>query len=343
MRKFILLYDCPIKKCDKMWLYNGLKKYGDVKLIKTGVNITYFRLSRMFPKLKLGALMTKILIYIQSMKALIVSKKEDIIVTWSQQQGLILNELCEMFKIKRKIVSFCWINLPKKKYFKKVKKCLTNENFIPIINSTKLEKDLKELFNLPFWNGLYLPDVYNDMNEWSNANFNKEGKYVFAGGVNNRDWDTLISVAKETPEIHYIIVTGKNDIINKPMLNNVEYYEELPSKDYYNFMEKSFITVAPLKEDKVAGLINLIKSIQYGIPCIATNLEVTSIYYPKDMDMLLYEINNKESLKKRILNCYSLSEKEYKDIILKLQNHLKNNFTPTRNIEKLIKKLEEKN
>ena len=46
MSKFVLLYDCPIKKCDKLWLYEGLKKYGEVKLVETGIPITYFKLSR---------------------------------------------------------------------------------------------------------------------------------------------------------------------------------------------------------------------------------------------------------------------------------------------------------
>ncbi len=27
MKKIFLLYDCPIEKCDKLWLYKYLKEY----------------------------------------------------------------------------------------------------------------------------------------------------------------------------------------------------------------------------------------------------------------------------------------------------------------------------
>ena len=32
MTKFILLYDCPMKNCDKIWLYEELKKWNGIYL-----------------------------------------------------------------------------------------------------------------------------------------------------------------------------------------------------------------------------------------------------------------------------------------------------------------------
>ena len=77
-------------------------------------------------------------------------------------------------------------------------------------------------------------------------------------------------------------------------------------------MRNSFLTICPLKENRVSGLINIIKSIQYGIPCIATNLDVTYIYYPENYkDELLFKRNCKEELEERILKCFSFSKDNY--------------------------------
>ena len=153
-----------------------------------------------------------------------------------------------------------------------------------------------------------------------------------------------MSVAKETPDIKYIIVTGKDDIKNKKMEYNIQYYQELPVKEYYKLMKNAFITICPLKENKVSGLINLIKSIQYGVPCIATDLDVTSIYYPDEMKkVLLYSRNDKENLKNIILECCSFSEEQYVIITRRLQKQLKDNFSPEQNVEKLIQELKRRN
>ncbi len=185
MNNFVLLYDCPLETCDKMWLYEELKKYGNVKLISTGVSKTYFRISRMFPKFKLGVIIVKILILIQIFKAIFNSNKDDIIVTWSIEQGLTLNSICQLLKIKRKkIISFCWLSLPKRKTtFKKMKKCLENENFIPVINNSELEQKFIKLYNLSKWNGIYLPDVYDENDKWLKPIYPTHSQYVFGGGL----------------------------------------------------------------------------------------------------------------------------------------------------------------
>ena len=109
-------------------------------------------------------------------------------------------------------------------------------------------------------------------------------------------------------------------------------------------MKGAFLTVCPLKEDRVSGLINIIKSIQYGIPCVTTELNATSIYYSNNIKKeLLYKINQKEDLKQKITNIFSLSKNEYLSIANQCQNYLQENFNPEKNIEKLVDKLKTRN
>ena len=119
----------------------------------------------------------------QNIKAIFSSKRNDIIVTWSKEQGIALNNICYILKIKRNIVSFCWISLPqKKRKYKAIKRCLLNDKFIPIINDINLENKYKNLFNLNNWNGIYLPDVFDNKDKWIKPEYKNE-QYVFGGGL----------------------------------------------------------------------------------------------------------------------------------------------------------------
>lgn len=335
-RNFVLLYDCPLKNCDKLWLYEGLQKYGEVKVISTGTKKTYFRIARFMPRIKLGKILVLILTYYQVIRALFQSNKNDIMVTWNVSQGVVMENLCKRFNIKRKIISFCWIELPTRNK-KQFLTCLREKNFISIINNINLENDFKRMFKLKEWNGFFLPDVFDDKDEWIEIKDSIKKEYVFSGGVNNRDWSTLISAAEQTPNIKYILVTGKSDIKNKPQRDNITFYEELPANEYYKLMKGAYLTICPLKDNKVSGLINIIKSNQYGIPCITARLDVTTMYYPKEFkELLLYSKNDVEDLKKCIIEMWRLKKEEYKGVAEKCQKYLRKNYDPSVNVDKLI-------
>lgn len=343
MSKFVLLYDCPFDKCDKLWLYNGLNDFSEVQVIDIIPKTTYLSLTKKFEKIKLGRILLRFVAFFQSIKAIIHSNKNDIIVVWNYFGGVFLNQILNFFRINRKVVSFCWIELPKKKNYKKTKKCLENDNFIPIINDINLEKEFIELFNLKKWNGFMLPDVYDDNENFILPTYKKTKKYCFSGGLNNRDWETLMKTATNLPDIDFIIVTDKKDVISIDIPKNVKHYTNLPRNEYYNLMKDSYLTICPLKENRVSGLINILKSLQYGIPCITTNLDVTASYFSKDYsNLILFEKNNNEDLKEKILNLWNLEEDKYLKISKNMQNYIRTEFDPSNNVKKLIKELKKR-
>lgn len=338
--RFVLLYDCPMKNNCKMWLYEGLKKYDDVKIIPALTRKkTYFEISRFMPRLKIGRIVILLLTFVRAIICIIVSNKNDVIVVWANKQGCMLENICSRLRLKRKIVSFMWISMPK--YAKKAaSRSFKNPNFMPIINNLVLEKEFINSFDLKKWNGLFLPDVFNDRRSFNMPEYGKVDKYVFAGGSNNRDWETLIKVTKDTPDIKYIVVCDKGKIGTHP--NNMIVKENLPADEYYALMEKAFVTICPLKENRTSGLVNILRSAQFGIPCISTKLDVTAMYYSASMRALLYHRNDYEDLKKKIIYLYNLGEKEYIEIAKNFQNYIKKNFSPEENMKKLIEELKKR-
>ena len=340
MSKFILLYDCPFKNCDKLWLYDGLSKYGKVKVVDIIPKTTYLKLTKQFRTIKLGRVLLRIVVFFQSIRAIIISKKDDIIIVWNHFGAVLLNKILNCLKIKRKVVSFCWFDLPKKKNYKKIKKCLINDNFIPIINDNNLKEQFIKLFDLKKWNGFMLPDVYDDSEKFIEPNYNKNKKYCFAGGFNNRDWKTLIEVAQNNKKIDFIIVADRDDVKSLNIPKNVTLYTNIDKKEYYSLMKKSYITICPLKENRVSGLINILKSLQYGIPCITTNFDVTSSYYHKEYrNIVLYNKNDCVDLKNKITFFWNLKSDDYLKISKDMQNYVKTEFNPDNNIKKLVKEL----
>lgn len=332
------MYDCPMKKCDKLWLYEGLKKYGNVRVIPCFSRVSYFRILRFLPRLGVGKIVVVILMLIRSIVCIFFSNKDDIVVVWSNRQGYVLDSLCRKLRIKRKIVSFNWIHLIRH-HKTMVAKSFNNDCFMPIINNRELKDSFIRIFDLKKWNGLFLPDVFDDKINFKKPTYKQNGKYIFAGGSNNRDWGLLMRVAEKTPNIEYVIVCDKGAIREKH-LKNVVIKENIKSDEYYFLMEKAYLTVCPLVENRSSGLINIAKSAQFGIPCICTRFGVTKMYYSRGCKKsLLYESGNFDELKNKIVDMYDLDKTKYLDIATDFQKYIETEFNPERNIEKLMEEL----
>lgn len=341
MKNIFILFDCPLKTCDKLWLYIHSKKYGNAKAF--GVCEKTSKLELFFPKLKLGKSLVVILFLLQCIKVLFVSKKDDLLIAWNYKQGLILSELCQKFKLSRYIVSFNWIFVPKIRK-NKVLKALYNEKFMPVINYQKLENEISTEFKLEKWNGFFISDTYNDSDSFYSPKSMPE-KYVFAGGRNNRDWNILFEAVHELPNINFKIVISKEEFsiykgLEKQQLKNVELYNEISETDYYKLLRNSYLVVCPLKEDRVSGLINIIKAFQYGKICISTNLGAASLYYPASLkNKLLYENNN---LKDCLNYWWNINFEQYIVTANVLQKNLISKFSPEAIVDNLFDELKKR-
>jgi glycosyltransferase involved in cell wall biosynthesis len=201
---------------------------------------------------------------------------------------------------------------------------------------------MMEAYELKSWHGFFLPDTYDTHDQWKNPSV-KHDKYIFSGGWNNRDWQLLLEVAAAMPEVHFKLVTAeylwKKADLSAP--NNVELYFDLPQLRYYEMMAGATLTVCPLKNDEVSGLINIIKSMQYGIPCIATDFGVANIYYPKayqygQKDSLLCQPGKVDMMRLYLLHWWQMKSDDYLVKSFELQENLRTKFAPEKEMMRLM-------
>ncbi|MDK9705918.1 MAG: glycosyltransferase [Desulforhopalus sp.] len=95
----------------------------------------------------------------------------------------------------------------------------------------------------------------------------KDGGYIFAGGYQSRDWDTLIAALKDTP---YIVKIFTKEIII-PWNSNVS-IEHSSSEEYYRAMANASCVVVPIKPEpmRITGMMTWTTAMAMGKTVIVT-------------------------------------------------------------------------
>lgn len=331
---FKVFYGVSLKYEDNTWLHKELSRYGTTEIID--VADFWFQLRQYKPRSVIGQLLHVFIAWIQAIKLILSTNKKDIIVTRSHNVSLVFMLIVRILHLKRRMVAYNWIDIPKKRYAKLARIALENENFIPVVNARWLMTAFREKYQLTDMKGIYIPDTY-DINDVFLSPRDKKQKYIFAGGINNRDWQTLLRAASLEPNLQFKLVANKYLWQERDIPFNVEVIFDLTPDKYYELLCGAYICVVPLKEDKVSGLINIIKAHQYGIPCVTVALGCTDIYYPPtQVDVCMYKAGEAESLAEKIRCIYAMSEKEYVTLGNALQCYLREEFSPTKLVKVLI-------
>lgn len=103
---------------------------------------------------------------------------------------------------------------------------------------------------------LLLNDDYGNISELE-CEFLDNGKTVFCGGNNGRDWNMVMEVASKMPSVLFKVVmpqkTYKNFIGKTP--TNVELFTNLSSHEFFDLQRECSVTFLPLTTQAPAGLI----------------------------------------------------------------------------------------
>ncbi len=330
-KKIFVLYDTTRKKCDKIWVAEGLEKEGFwVRTLYCPCVI--FALEQ---RGKVGKIIALILITLQCIMAALLTRKQDVIFCWNHWTGLIMNLL---FGKVRRIVSYNWLtpqDAPKSVWL--YKKALENPNLQAVINSKdNRDKLLKKYDAKDIDNIFYIPDVYDNLISFKQPSPAFKDGYCFMGGVENRDWETFLKIAQECPEISFVGVTSKNQEIKEVDIpSNVKMFYDLSMDRYYEIMSKAGCCICFLKEDRVSGLINILKAAQFGKIMLITKSKFTEMYFPNQMDCFLLDREDRKQALYTLRSVYKMPVQQYEQVVSVWQEYIKMEYSPDRAIRDL--------
>ena len=333
-----IVYDCPLEQCDKLWVREELCKQGFA--VKTVAPKQ--RLSQVEQRGKAGKLLFYWLTFCQCLKALKCSRPGETVLCWSQWSGLMFQKLPGASR--RKIISYNWLTPSSGRRTKGLyASALSNPRFYAVINSEDTREKLKQAYGAGKDRRiLFIPDVYDDKEIFKKPVYSGTDRYCFTGGRANRDWPLFLELAKRCPDKQFVGVAVRSDWEESLVIpHNVKMYFDLPPEEYYRFMEQSFVTLFPLKEQKVSGLINIVRSAQSGKMVLTTALPATTMYYPEELKEKLPRAGAVEDWIRELQHIYGEPETEYVKQVESMQEHIKREFSPQMAGERLARVIRE--
>ncbi|MGN0395006.1 MAG: hypothetical protein ACI4EF_06555 [Coprococcus sp.] len=214
--------------------------------------------------------------------------EKDQLVFWYDFMGIICWWICKLTQKKRKIVILNILlkdKKSKKNALAKIlyKRVLNDKNVVATVTSKEYGEWLNRLLGIkrdfPLIHDIYYGDAV-DQNDSS-------GRYVFCGGRNGRDWNTLMEIAKEVPDVSFKCVMPKSTLDSLQKIpDNVEIQCDIPEQEFLNLLRQSLLVAMPLDTDAPAGLIALFQAGMYKKLVITSNTPVTREYISKDSGVL---------------------------------------------------------
>lgn len=120
-------------------------------------------------------------------------------------------------------------------------------------------------------------------------------EYIFAGGFTNRDYETLIHVAKRVPCNFILAVSRLNKLPQIP--DNIQVLKDISNRDFNGFVKNSLFVIIPLKEDVgSSGQMVALTAMSFAKAVIYTDIGCISEYFSAGETGLPYRLNDGENL-----------------------------------------------
>lgn len=337
MRRIYILIDCPQAVNDKQWIERLSVDSFDTIVIDVNE-----RLSDLIRKGLLGRIKNYWLQVKQVLYTLRISDKDDVILVWYSVTGQIMNLLSSWFG-GRQLLLLNFLTPSKRPGLLgwMIKKTVWNKHNTIFVNSNETEMQYRNLYGLDIDESarfFFFPDVFDDSEQFFAPKLYKkeEERYFFTGGMTNRNWTIIVELARKFPQTRFVCVAMQSDFNNqvceKP--DNLDVYFNLPSKQYYELMRGAYYVLLPLRNEAVSGLINVLKSIQLGVPCFISETPATRQYYPVDYQYLLIK-NDIKYWCEAIKTALSLNQANYETMVQELQKYIKDEFSPEKAIRRI--------
>lgn len=255
----------------------------------------------------------KILFYLGyfkiALKALLMSKKDDVLISWNFNVGVCVAIWSKILFKKRKIVSLNMINHTISGVLLRFK-CivynyvLSDPNFHMSVNGLDTLDEYAKYFKI-FPDRIFnLQDAYEET--YPSQPYSKGKGYVFCGGI-IRDWQVYFKAATLLPNISFIGVAREKtftaDLLkNKP--DNVTMYYDIDLSEFYHLLSECSVVVVPMPTKATGGLIVIFQSVFMNKPVVATNTPaIKGILYNEETGLWggeVYELGQPQDLVNKI-------------------------------------------
>lgn len=242
------------------------------------------------------------------------SYKNDVIICFLDVQALYLFLLTKLLFEKREIVVLNIMLSDHKDLITNIKRylfklMLKNKHVHPTVTSYNLSSHYKKLLNLPDKEFYLLHDCYGGLGEYKRPYKNGKG-YVFCGGINGRDWDGLLEIAKLQPDVKFVIVGPKKDTLGNHSLSNIDYYFDIPFQKFQELIEDCSLLALPLNTQSPAGLIVIFTAGLISKPVITTDNVTLREYITNEENGILVKLGDYENFAKELSLLMSNQQKQ---------------------------------
>lgn len=343
VKRVFVLFDTPPHLNDKSWLTQELCNLGfEVREVVLHSNKT---LTRMYIEGGIQRLLCRFLFLTQAIRAIYLSRKGDSIICWNSTSGNLVNALILLLRLNRQLICMNWLTpqeVDVKSVFRKL--CVSNRNVSILVNHKAAATQYRTLFSnegvIVRASFYWFPDIYDDKVVFlkPNKTLNTMNRLqCFTGGLNNRDWGMIVTIAHALPEVDFVCVCIHQDWESKVVgiiPDNIHLYESLPLSEYQNLMRRSTVVLLPLLEDRASGIINIIRAAQDGHLCCVTHYSFTEQYFPNPSSPFLLE-NSSESWEAAIQHIARMTPEEYSHEVAQIQEYIKATYSPNAGAERL--------
>lgn len=243
--------------------------------------------------------------------AINIVKKNDILLCYLDIQAVLCWWFAKLTFRKRNIVAINLLLKDKptlKNRFASwlYKQALSSDNFTATVTAPKYGNWLNKKFNRKF-KYYHLPDLYVYNNLYDDfKDINTTPNTVFCGGNNGRDWETMIRLAKEMPDVTFKLIMPKQrwDKYKSIFPTNIQAYYDVTEDFFLKEMASSQVVCLPINTPAPAGLIVLFQAAALRKKILISNTITTKGYItPNISDAKL--ISTQQEWNKALINMIS--------------------------------------
>lgn len=267
-----------------------------------------------------------------SWKAIRNTRRNDTIVCMYDFQGVLLYWLCMLCFTNRNIVIINVLNKCKSGFIHKLynylyKKAMTDSKHTrTTVTSMKYGDWLNDKLGIDVEYRLL-----RDCNMWYykyDKIIDEKPNTVFCGGNNARDWDFIVALAKEMPNVNFILMPGTNRYnyyMEKGINSNITIYPNVPYDKFMDEEMSASIVAMPLETEAPAGLIAIYQAGINNKFVITTETATMSDYIGENRGQM---IEKDIELWKQTIDHYLANPKLRKEKAKNLHDFIENDCSP---------------